>query len=203
MTLNIITVGNLIRLLFLSAFFYIVNSTSAQCWNQHTVKSGFKKNTVYSLDSLSVSDKLLCVLDHSINLIDTFNVNKRKTWLYYVICLNSRFDTLGQTHVRIELKQGVDYDIFSFYLPHDGGYFSGAFCYKGYTYFVLCEHENLPIYEELFIPVNKKDFHVYYNSPFKNKMWRRVNYKYLESFAYLFYGYKHGVFTYISTKFVD
>lgn len=194
---------NLIKLLFLSVILQTINICSAQCWDQNTGKSGFKLNTVYSLDSLSVSERLLPVLNHSISLIDTFDVNSKKTWLYYVICLNSRIDTLGRTIIRIELQQGVEYDIMKFYLPHDGSNFSGAFCYEGYTFFVMCEHENLSIYNELFTPINKKVFHVYYRSPFVMKKWRKIYHTYMESFVYLFYRYKLGDFTYLSTKYLD
>lgn len=194
---------NLIKLLFLSVFLHTINICSAQCWDQNTIKNGFKLNTIFSLDSLSVSEKLLPVLDHSRSIIDTFDVNSKKTWLYYVICLNSRIDSLGRTIIRIELKQGVDYDFMKLYLHNDGSNFSGAFCYEGYTYFVLCEYENLSIYNELFIPINKKEFHVYYKSPFIIKKWRKVYHRYFESFVYLFYWYKQGDFTYKSTKYLD
>jgi len=200
---NITTAVNLTRIVVFSVLCNLVCNTSAQCWDINEVKRGFKANTGFTLDSLTVCDKFLPILDHSIKLSDTFHVNHRKAWFYFVVGLNSYYDSLGQTNVRIELRQGVDYDILKLYPPFFGDSFSGAFCYKGFTFFVLCEHENLPIYKELFSPYIKKDFYVYYNKTYGKKIYKYRNYRYLESFSFLFYKYKEGDLKYLSTKFME
>lgn len=203
MTQNITIVENLTKTVLLTILCCLVCTASAQCWEMNEVKRGFKTNTVITLDSLTISDKLIPILDHSIKLGDTFHVNHRKAWLYFVVGLNSYYDSLGQTNIRIELRQGVDYDILENYPPSFGDSFSGAFCYKGFTFFVLCEHDNLPIYKELFSPNLKKDFYVYYNKTYGKKIYKYRNYRYMESFIFLFYKYKKGDFKYLSTKFME
>lgn len=203
MTLNIIIVASSTKYMVFIVLCCLINNISAQCWEVYEVHKGFRMNVEYTLDSLAISENVLPILDHSIALIDSSSFNNRKIWLYYVLCLNSRYDSTNQTTVRVELRQGVDYDILSLYLPYDGDRFSGAFCYKGFTFFVLCEHDNLPIYKELFKPKSKRGFPVYYNSSVIGKVWKQINYPYMESFVFLFYKYKSGVFSYSSTRVVE
>jgi hypothetical protein len=203
MTQNIIIVANLTKYIILLGVFFATKCINAQCWEERMVPDGYKRDTVYTLDSLMVSNKTLSILDHAIALVDSFNVNRKDTWLYFAICLNSRYDERDGTQVRIELKQGVDYDILRFYLFEDGKNFSGAFCYKGFTFFVLCKNDDVSIYKELFQKSAKSDFSVYYKSPAIIDKWKALNYPYMEKYVYLFYQYLNGKFYYSTTTFVE
>ena len=181
-------------------FFLITTSANAQCWKVDEVPKDFKTNTVLTLDSFIVSEKIVGVLDHAIALSDSFNVNHNETWLFYAICFRFNHDSLGRSSVRVELRQGTDYETFEFHSYFDNLEPFGAFCYKGFTFFVLAELNKPGVYKDFFKATAKKDFPVYYNKPEISEKWVGLDYSYTEKFTYLFYRYKEGVFYYIDTK---
>ena len=85
-----------------AAYMFITIGRNGQCWNKHEVPDGFKINTVYELDSLTVlSQDTYAMLDYSISFIDSLEFDYSDTWLYYVIVLNSNFQRNDTTHVRV------------------------------------------------------------------------------------------------------
>jgi hypothetical protein len=182
-------------------FLYFSNIVVGQCWETAQVPNGYMENTSYSLDSLIVSKKLIEVLDHSVALVDSLEVDLNDTWLYYVICINSAYSSQSGIQFKIELQQGVDYNIFNYRLFEEGDAFSGGFCYKGYTFFVLSNMES--IYNKFFQTKNKKDFHIYYKRPVVSNEWQDLGYPNMIKFIYLFYQYKDGNFVYSSTSFSE
>ena len=191
---------NLTKHITLIIFLCFVNSTSAQCWKSDEVPEGFKINKVYTLDSLVVSENIYEVLDHSIDVVDSFLVNTSETWLFFVISLYSKYDSLNWNMVRLELKQGTNYDVFEFHSYFDQLEHCGAFCYKGFTFYVLSQHKNLFVFKELFIANEQKDFPVYYNKPAISEKWTGIDYPFTEKFIYLFYRYVDGEFKYMATR---
>lgn len=184
-----------------AAYMFITIGSNGQCWNKHEVPDGFKINTVYELDSLTVlSQDTYAMLDHSISFIDSLEFDYSDTWLYYVIVLNSNFQRNDTTHVRVELLQGADYDPFFQRLPFEGDRFSGAFCYQGYTFFVLCDYNNMDtLFNTLFARNKKRDFYVYYKKPFVSQKWKDLGYtdlRFLGYYNFIYYMYENGKFIY-------
>lgn len=117
-----------------------------------------KVYTVYKIDTLSVDSAFQLVLDHSISLLDSINLDKEKTWLYYAVNLSGRSLNDGLT-IMISLQQGTDRDItaaeFAF---SDHAILSGAFCYQGYTFFVLSNTTNQRFFNKYFTKLHPSDF---------------------------------------------
>ncbi len=179
-------------------------SAHSQCWKNNGQNIEYKINTIYNLDSLIVSEQLTGVLNHSISLLDSFEVERSNTWLYYVICLNSiyKLDS-NSVRLKIELQQGVDYDIFYDRLYEEGNEFSGAFCYNGYTFFVLSDLQTQALYNQLFISHKKMNFYVYYKNPAISKKLDKLGIANIIDYIYLFYTYKNGTFHYHSTSYLN
>lgn len=198
MTMKISIMVNF-RYIALFLFLCIAKNASAQCWKNEEIPEGFKRNIVYTLDSLVVSERFYEVLDHAVALRDSFLIDKKDTWLYYMICLNSSVDSIGRNSITIKLLQGINDNLLYEILPFEGDKFYGAFCYKGFTFFIVCKNDNLPLFNELFYTKNKAEFHSYYNSPVADQGWIDVGMPYIIRYMYLFYYNKNGCFYYRST----
>lgn len=194
---------NLIKQLIFIIFFCIANSINAQCWEKGQVPNGYRINAVYTLDSLTVSENAFVILNHSIALIDSLEFDTQETWLYFVIIIRSSYNRGDTNQIRIELNQGVEEDILNNYFFEDIDKFSGAFCYRGYTFFTICENDDVPICEDLFKVNSEKDFYVYYKSPFVSNKWKEVGYDFMVKYIFLFYNYYDGKFRYSTTKIVE
>jgi hypothetical protein len=194
---------NLIKHLIYIIFLCIANSINSQCWEIGQAPNGYKINTVYTLDSLVVSENAFAVLNHSIALTDSLEFDTQETWLYFVISIRSSYNKADSTLIRIELNQGVEVDILNNYFFEGVDKFSGAFCYRGYTFFTICENDDVPICEDLFKANNEKDFYVYFKSPFVSNKWKEVGYDFMVKYIFLFYYYYEGKFYYSNTKIVE
>jgi len=195
-----------IVLLFLLFFLILLFGGRAysQCLNATDVENTkFKINTVYYLDSLVVSKNLVKILDNSVDLVDKFNVNMDSTWLYYVFCMSSIYNNDEGVLIKIELLQGTEYNIFFDRLVDEGEEFSGAFCYKGYTFFVLSDSVNNSLFFDLFTIQNKAYFNVYYNKPESSEEWKKLDIHGVWKFINSFYKYNDGDFNYLSTKVLN
>ena len=181
-------------------FFLITTSANAQCWKVDEVPKDFKTNTVFTLDSLIVSEKIVGVLDHAIALSDSFDVNHDETWLFYAICLLWNHDSLERSEVRVDLLQGINNNVFEFHSYLYNLELNGGFCYKGFSFFVLTEQNKPSTYKDFFKATAKKDFPVYYNKPEISKKWVGLDYPYMEKDIRMYYRYKDGIFYHIATK---
>ena len=189
-----------ISIFFLTLLLFYSSFVSGQCWKSDQLPEGFKINKVYALDSLIVSEKIYDVLDHSIALVDSFSVNKNETWLFFVISFYSKYDSILGNQVRIELKQGTSYDVFELHSYFYQLEHFGAFCYKGFTFFVLNQHKDSLLVNELFEAGEQEDFPVYYKKPEISEKWEGIDYTYTEKYIYVFFRYKNGALKYVATR---
>ena len=201
MTQKFLMMENNTRFITFIALLLFTISGYTQCWNNDSISNGFKINDVFVIDSLSIVKSATNMLDHSISLIDSIDVNQKNTWLYYVIVLDDAYDNKSGSQINVELKQGVNYNISMFFLPGEGDEFLGAFCYKGYTFFVLCENRDYTVFKELFKLGEKHKFPIYYKSPEISKVWKDIEPEYKEKYIFMFYRYKNGKFTYSATNY--
>ena len=183
---------------------FLTKISSSQCLYKSDY-SGYKVNTVYVLDSLSVQEGFYPVLNHSISLLDTFDINKDSTWLYYLISLNCEYNNEIGLRIKISLRQGVNYDILFDEVPstfYDS--IAGAFCYKGYNFFVLLNHRNDFLFNKLFITKHTiSEFPILYKTPIVNKFGIKLGFEDILKYAFLFYDYKEERFTYKSTSYSE
>lgn len=189
-----------INIFILTLFLFYSSFVLGQCWKSDQLPEGFKVNKVYTLDSLIVSENIYDVLDHSVALVDSFSVNKNETWLFFVISIYSKYDSILGSQVRIELKQGTIYDVFEFHSYFDQLEHFGAFCYKGFTFYVLNQHKDFFVVNELFEAREQEDFPVYYKKPEISGKWIEIDYPYTEKYIYVFYRYKNGALKYVATR---
>ncbi len=196
---------NLIKFILLICLLHTSGIVSAQCWRLNDVPSGYKINTVYELDSLIVSESFYSILDHSITLQDSIEMNYNETWIFYVIILDFRYVLDSNLIIETKLLQGVKHNIFVNWTQSAGQNFSGAFCYNGLTFFVLCNDTEMPIYRKLFTSTSHKTlFPVFYNNPSYINNWEDYGGpQYLEKSAMLYYSYYSGKFTYIKTHYFN
>ncbi|NPD48214.1 MULTISPECIES: hypothetical protein [unclassified Lentimicrobium] len=183
-------------------FFLLSGSAYSQCSSVIDDKD-LKINNTYSLDSLFVSNKITNVLEHSISLIDTLYNDQKDTWLYFVFCMSSVYNNQEGVTIKIELQQGVSYNVFYDRLIDEGECFSGAFCYKGYSFFVLSDSINSDLYQTFFSSESVSNFPIYYNKPEPSVEWGKLGYHDINKFSYLFYKYNEDGFRYVSTTFCN
>jgi hypothetical protein len=188
--------------LLLVGYILITIGCNSQCLESVNSKEGIKLSKTFELDSLIINSKSVNILlDHSLSFIDSLKFDHSETWLYYVIVLNSHMLTNDSLKIRVELNQGTDYDPFFVRIPDEGEKFSGAFCYKGTTFFVLCDNDSAKeVYDRFFKSHGKRNFNIYYNKPYVSQKWKDLGYKetrYLEYNMYIFYLYEDGAFKFI------
>ena len=193
-------VKHFINVILLLQCILFSNNVTAQCWELEEIPEGFKINKVYTLDSLIVSANIYKVLDHSIALIDSLSVNKSETWLYFVISIYSKYDSVFGNSVRLELNQGTSNDVFEYHSYFFQLEHCGAFCYKGYTFFVLSQQKDLFVFKELFTTDKQKDFPVFYNKPTIQEKWIGIDFPETQKYIYVFYDYKIGELKYVATR---
>lgn len=201
MTQKFLMMENNTRFSTFIALLLFTTSGYAQCWNNDSISNAFKINDVFVIDSLSIIKSATNMLDHSISLIDSIDVDQKNTWLYYVIALDKAYNNQDGSQIKVELKQGVNYNIIMLFLPGEGDEFLGAFCYKGYTFFVLCENRNTPLFKNLFKINEQYKFPIYYKSPEISKEWKDMEPEYKEKYIFMFYKYKNDKFNYSSTNY--
>lgn len=203
--IKILEAVNLIKfMLSICLLIGISGTINSQCINKSEY-SGYKVNTIFTLDSLYVQDEFFPLLNHSISLLDTFDINKDSTWLYYLISLNWESNSEIGLRIKISLRQGVNYDILFDEVPltfYDS--IAGAFCYNGYTFFVLLNHRNDFLFNKLFITKNTiSEFPILYKTPIMNKFGIKLGYEDIIKYAFLFYDYKGERFKYKSTSYSE
>lgn len=203
MTQNIILKVNSIKSFLFVLFILYSPVGHGQCWERENMPSGYKLNTSYNIDSLEVAQKFDGVLNHSIALIDSLDVEQQETWLYYILKFDHNHKT-DVTIVSIELRQADSSDIFFLSNFDNSRTLAGAFCYNGFTFFVLIDSKlNTPLFEELFTRKEAKDFYVFYNSPISSKEWNEMGFSGFYKWVFLFYSYSSGEFTYNYTGYLD
>lgn len=191
---------HLINLVILLVIIGNSNNASAQCWKADLVPEGYKINKIYKIDSLIVSENMYKVLDHSIALIDSLAINKNETWLFFAISIYSKYDSIYGNTIRFELNQGTSNDAFEYHSYIFQLELCGAFCYKDYTFFVLCQNKDLLIFKELFTSEKQKSYPLIYNKPTIQERWIGIDFPETQKYIYMFYDYKCKAFKYVATR---
>lgn len=193
---------NSIKYLLISCLFFCVHSGSGQCIINNELNE-YSLNSVYTLDSLTVQDEFIPVLDHAIALLDSFDIKKDSAWLFYIIAFNSVLSEDYGFDFRIALRQGEKESILAYELPAFEDYLSGGLCYKGFTFLVLLNPRNELFFRKMFHTQNiKREFSIFYKSPIRSRLGNEYNYDILKDIL-LYYNYNHSNYQYIQTVYFD
>ncbi len=191
---------NSIKILLISCLFLCGNSSKGQCVINNEL-GDYNLNLVYTLDSLAVEDEFVPLLDHAIAILDTFDINKDSTWLFYIISLNSKFSEDYGLGIRISLRQGEKGNSLVYEVPAFEDYLSGGFCYKGFTFLVLLNPRNEQFFDKIFdYQGRKKEFPLFYKTPLRSRSGIKRNQDILK-FTILYYYYKNNQYHYSLTHY--
>lgn len=202
--IKILGVGNLGKFIFpLLIICFTQNCYSQSCGFQQSDKLEFYKD--YEIDTLLVDVSFEPVLDHAIAVLDTFDIQKIQVWLYYLIVLTDNYNKSRPYQLQISLRQGRPYDILlDAILNSKQDHIAGAFCYKGYTFFVLYNPNIFTIFNSYFKPSHKvTKFPAYYGIAELNELGKKLNFDSMLKQVYLFYFYKDGKLEYNRTTYKE
>ena len=142
-----------------------MKTSFSQYWSKDSVPEYFLLDSIYNTNTLIVDTVLYEHLDHAISLIDSIDVQKDSTWLYFVISINSFYDNNLGKAIGIFLQQGSpEKNTVSQLIQYPGFEVAlqGAFVYKGYVFFVHYRKENTYLFNKLFTKGNLRKFNFYY-----------------------------------------
>ncbi len=184
---------SLTRIILTIAFVSLlsVKLTFAQYWNKDSVPEYYVIDSVYNTSMLSFDTILIEHLDHAISLIDSLNVPKDSTWLYYAVSMNSFFDKSSGKSVEIFLQQGYHcQQCPPFQLIELPGYemiLHGSFIYKGYVFFVLSDKRSIELFDKLFFKKYLTQInYYYYKQYYSDKFSKSINFPIKVGFKLLY-----------------
>lgn len=200
MMIKISEAVNSIKFFFVCCLFFCGYSSKGQCVINNEL-GDYNLNLVYTLDSLAVDDEFVPLLDHAIAILDTFQISKDSTWLFYIISLNSEFSENYGLGTKISLRQGERGNPLFYEIPAWEDYLSGGFCYKGYTFLVLLNPRNEPFFNKIFHYQGcKKEFSLYYKTPLRCKLGIEIDQD-IFKYTILYYSFRNNKYQYILTDF--